>query len=66
MFGYFVGIGVTYGLLSVLSETMPHMSLDPYVPVGSVLLAVALGLIASFYPARAAAAMDPNEALRTL
>lgn len=66
VFGYFVGIGVTYGLLSVLSEHMPHMSLDPYVPVGSVLLAVALGLIASFYPARAAAAMDPNEALRTL
>ncbi len=64
--GYFVGIGVTYGLLSVLSEHMPHMSLDPYVPLGSVLLAAALGLIASFYPARAAAAMDPNEALRTL
>lgn len=64
--GYLVGIGVTYGLLSVLSEHMPHMSFDPYVPVGSVVLAIALGLLASFYPARAAAAMDPNEALRTL
>lgn len=66
IFGYIAGIGVTYGLLSLLSEHMPHMSLDPYVAVGSVALAIALGLIASFYPARAAAVMDPNEALRTL
>lgn len=66
IFGYATGIGVTWGLLSFLSEHRPHMSLDPYVAVGSVFLAVILGLIASFYPARAAAAMDPNEALRTL
>lgn len=64
--GYITGIGVTWGLLSFLSEHRPHMSLDPYVAVGSVVLAIFLGLLASFYPARAAAAMDPNEALRTL
>lgn len=66
LFGYLTGIGVTWGVLSVLSEHRPHMSFDPYVAVGSVFLAILLGLLASFYPARAAAAMDPNEALRTL
>ncbi|MGD9819882.1 MAG: ABC transporter permease [Desulfomonilaceae bacterium] len=64
--GYLTGIGVTWGLLSFLSEHRPHMTLDPYVAIGSVVLAIFLGLVASFQPARAAAAMDPNEALRTL
>jgi len=36
------------------------------VAVGAVVLALALGLAASAYPAAVAARMDPNDALRTL
>jgi putative ABC transport system permease protein len=64
--GYLGGIGATRILLTFLTERMPHFSLDPIVPVGAVFLAVVVGLLASLYPAMAAANMDPNEALRTL
>lgn len=64
--GYLSGIGVTRVLLSFLTESMPHFSLDPLVAVGAVFLAVILGLLASLYPAMAASRMDPSEALRTL
>jgi len=64
--GYLVGIGVTRILLSFLSETMPHFSLDPLVAVGAIFLSVLVGLAASLYPATAASKMDPSEALRTL
>lgn len=64
--GYLAGIGVTRVLLQLLSEHAPHFSWDPFVPLGAVLLAVAVGLAASLYPAMTAAKMDPNEALRAL
>ena len=64
--GYLVGIGTTRVLLTFLSEKMPHFSLDPFVPLGAVFLAVIIGLVASFYPAMTASRMDPSEALRTL
>ncbi len=66
LLGYLVGIGVTYGILSATSEGAPHLTVDYTMAVGSVFLAVVVGLLASFYPARSAAAMDPSEALRTL
>lgn len=64
--GYLAGIGTTRVLLTFLSEKMPHFSLDPFVPLGAVVLAVIIGLVASFYPAMTASRMDPSEALRTL
>lgn len=64
--GYLAGIGVTRALLQLLSEHAPHFSWDPFVSLGAVLLAVAVGLAASLYPAMTAAKMDPNEALRAL
>jgi putative ABC transport system permease protein len=64
--GYLSGIGVTRVLLSFLTESMPHFSLDPFVAVGAVFLAIVLGLLASLYPAMSASRMDPSEALRTL
>jgi len=66
LLGYLVGIGVTYGILSATSESAPHLTIDYTMAVGSVFLAIVVGLLASFYPARSAAAMDPSEALRTL
>jgi putative ABC transport system permease protein len=64
--GFFVGLGVTRVLLKFLSDQPVHFSLNPTVAVGSVFLAVAIGLLASIYPAMTAARMDPSEALRTL
>jgi len=64
--GYVVGIGVTRALLSFMSDHTIHFYWDPIIPVGSVFLAVGIGLLASLYPAMTAARMDPSEALRTL
>jgi len=43
-----------------------HVPFAPGLAAGSVALAMALGLIASVYPAQMGARMDPNEALRSL
>jgi putative ABC transport system permease protein len=48
------------------TEHVSHFSLDPLVAAGAVLLAIVIGLTASFYPATTASKMDPSEALRTL
>lgn len=64
--GYLVGIATTRALLSVLTDQMPHFSIDPLVAGGAVFLAVLIGMLASIYPAMTASRMDPSEALRTL
>ncbi len=64
--GYLAGIGVARLLLSFLKDHAAHFSLDPFVAVGAVFLAIVVGLLASLYPAMAASKMDPSEALRTL
>jgi putative ABC transport system permease protein len=43
-----------------------HVPFAPGLAAESVALAMALGLIASVYPAQMGARMDPNEALRSL
>lgn len=65
--GYGLGLGCAQAALSLLSES--HGGLVPFNPalaIGSLVLALALGLAASAYPAAMAARLDPNEALRTL
>ncbi|MEW6112109.1 MAG: FtsX-like permease family protein [Thermodesulfobacteriota bacterium] len=64
--GYLVGIGATRVAMPFFTEHVSHFSLDPLVAAGAVLLAIVIGLTASFYPATTASKMDPSEALRTL
>jgi putative ABC transport system permease protein len=65
--GYGLGLGCAQAALSFLSESHGgHVPFNPELAIGSLVLALALGLAASAYPAAMAARLDPNEALRTL
>jgi len=65
--GYLLGLGSARAALSLFGEGHSgHVPFDPGLAAGALILALALGLIASAYPAAMAARMDPNEALRSL
>jgi putative ABC transport system permease protein len=65
--GYGLGLGGAQAALSFLSESHGgSVPFNPELAIGSLVLALALGLAASAYPAAMAARLDPNEALRTL
>jgi len=69
LLGYLGGTGVTRAVLPLFSEHGGHAGLwlwDPQLAAGAVVLAVAVGCLASFYPALHASRMDPTEALRAL
>jgi putative ABC transport system permease protein len=65
--GYGVGVGGAWLGLR-LRAGVDHMALtlQPELLAGAVVTAVVVGLCASAYPARLAARMDPNQALRAL
>lgn len=65
--GYVAGMGGAKLALPFMAETKnAHLVWDTTVAVGSIGLAVILGLVASLYPALHASKMDPTEALRAL
>ncbi|WP_305041251.1 ABC transporter permease [Geoalkalibacter sp.] len=64
--GYLSGIGATRALLPFLATEHPHFEWSALLMGGSILLAVAVGALASLYPALHASRMDPTEALRAL
>ncbi len=64
--GFLAGMGVTRAILPFLAEEHPHLVWSLNLAGGAILLAVAVGTLASFYPALHASRMDPNEALRAL
>jgi len=68
--GYLIGFGGAYAALAMASGGEHghgvQMPFSPELAAGAVALALALGLLASAYPAAVAARMDPNDALRTL
>lgn len=66
--GYLFGFAGTKALLPFFSEGHAHVAvpLDPLVSTAAFLLALALGLASSVYPALVASRLDPNEALRAL
>lgn len=68
--GYLAGMGVSYALLPVLAgDGSAHgvtVAWAPALAAGAVGLAVAIGAVASLYPALRASRMDPTVALRAL
>jgi putative ABC transport system permease protein len=65
--GYLLGLGAARAALFLFGEGHSgHVPFNPGLAAGALILALALGLIASAYPAAMAARMDPNEALRSL
>ncbi|MBI5522852.1 MAG: ABC transporter permease [Desulfarculus sp.] len=65
--GYLLGLGAGELALPLFSQGHgAHVAFDPWLAVGSLLLALVVGLAASLYPSLMAARMDPHEALRTL
>jgi len=65
--GYGVGWASAAAALAFLGDAHSgHVPFAPGLAAGAVALAMALGLIASVYPAQMGARMDPNEALRSL
>lgn len=64
--GFVVGMGVTYLVLPLMTENEVSLHWDPILGGSAVLLALMVGLSASFYPALKASRLDPTEALRAL
>ncbi len=65
--GYAAGMGGAKLALTFMAESkLTLLTWDGDVALGSILLAVVLGIAAGLYPALHAAKMDPTEALRAL
>ena len=64
--GYLFGIAAATALLPWVADDHAHVVLDPALAIGSVLLAIAIGAVATIYPALHASRLDPADALRNL
>ena len=64
--GWLLGMGTATLLAPRLAGTTMAVSWDPWLALGAVGGALLVGLLASLYPARSAARMDPTAALRVL
>ena len=66
LLGYLGGNGIAWAALPLVVESSSFAGLNYNLGGVSLLLAVALSLIASLYPAQKASKLDPSEALRAL
>ena len=65
--GYLLGFSATKMLIPLFTEGHgAHVTFDPILATGALLLSLFVGLAASSYPAFTASRLDPNEALRAL
>jgi putative ABC transport system permease protein len=64
--GFVGGMGLTRLILPFLAQDHPHLVWDPMLGVGSIFLALLMGILASLYPAMRASRLDPSDALRAL
>ncbi|MCB1131751.1 MAG: FtsX-like permease family protein, partial [Verrucomicrobiae bacterium] len=63
--GGLVGIGLAYGLCSVLSQVIQvRFEFDPSINGIAFVFSAAVGILFGFMPARRAAGLDPIDALR--
>lgn len=64
--GFFLGNLVAFGIVPVVIKEGTFAGINSSLGIISILMAVALSLLASLYPAFKASNMDPSEALRSL
>jgi len=64
--GFAIGNLIAYGIIPVVIKDSVFAGINLNLGIVSILMAVALSLLASLYPAFKASNMDPSEALRAL
>ena len=64
--GYLFGMAAATGLLPWVADAQAQIVWDPMLAIGSLLIAIVIGAIATIYPALHASRLDPADALRTL
>jgi putative ABC transport system permease protein len=66
LMGWLVGMATATLLAPSIAQVSVEVAWDPWLGIGAIGTAVALGLVSSLYPALRAARLDPNTALRAL
>ena len=64
--GFVIGNLIAYGIIPIVMKDGAFAGINVNLGIVSILMAVALSLLASLYPAFKASNMDPSEALRAL